>query len=99
DRGDAHPGPLRVAGIDENGVEAEAAIAGKPAGTSRVAGERGELRPRLAAIPAHEEARLLHAGIERVRLRGVARHDLPDPLQLEPALLRVGRAARDLRPA
>src|SRR5207253_3875996 len=68
DRRDADPDSLRICGMDEDGVQAEAAVAGEPFGARGMRREARDLGPRLAAVAADEESGLLNARVERVRL-------------------------------
>src|SRR5262249_39764863 len=78
---------LRVAGIDQNGVQAHAAGAGLPLGSAAVATQPGELFPAVCAIGRLEDCSILNAGINRIRIVE-RRLQVPNSLEL-PGVLRT----------
>ena len=97
---DGDEDPLRVAGIEEDGVQAHAAGARLPVGTGAVAAQAGQLLPGLAAVGRAEERRVFDAGVDRVGI-GQRRLEMPDPLELPRMrravvpLVRAGNAVVD----
>src|SRR5438552_1248174 len=86
-RGDGDVQPLGVLGIDQDRVEAHPTGARLPLGSGAVAAQPGQLLPCLAAVAGTEQPRVLHAGVDAVRV-GERRLQVPHPLEL-PGVLRT----------
>ncbi len=86
-RGDRDVHPLRVAGIENDGVQAHAARARLPLGAGAVAAQPGEFLPVLPAVGRAENRGVFHAGVNRVGI-GERRLDMPYPLEF-PRMLRA----------
>ncbi len=86
-RGDGDDDAVGVGGVEDDGVEAEAAGAGLPVGAGFVEAEAGEFVPGGAAVGGFEEAGVFGSGVDGVGVgeRGL---EVPDALELPG----VGRA-------
>src|SRR5712691_5813241 len=73
--------PVRVARVDQDGVQAKSAGARRPAGRGLVGPEARQLVPGLAGIARLEDGRVLDSRIDRVGIvqRGF---QVPDALEL-----------------
>ncbi len=78
---------LRIAGIENNRVQAHAACARLPLGAGAVSAEGGEFAPVLAAVGRTEDSSVFDAGVNRVGI-GERRLQMPHPLEL-PGMLRA----------
>ena len=78
---------LRIAGIENDGVQAHAASARLPLRTSAVTAQAGKFLPVLSAIGGAENGGVLHARVHRVGF-GERRLDVPHALEL-PRMLRT----------
>ena len=85
--GDGDEHALRIAGIENDRVQAHAARAGLPFGAGAVSAQAGEFVPVLAAVGGAEEGGVFHAGVDRVGI-GERRLEMPDALEL-PRMLRA----------
>ena len=86
-RGDGDVHPLRIAGIQNDGVQAHAARARLPLGTGAVAAQSGEFLPVLPAVGRAENGGVFHSGVNRVGI-GERRLEMPHPLEF-PRMLRA----------
>src|SRR6266487_1935618 len=77
---------LRVARIEQNGVEAHAAGPRLPLGPGAVAAQPRQLLPRLPAVARAKQPGVFHPGVDRIRI-GEGRLEMPDALEL-PGMLR-----------
>src|SRR5439155_22915276 len=80
-RGDGDVDALRVGRIEQDGVQPEAARAGRPLGAGAVPAQAGKLLPILPAIGRAEQRRVFHAGIDGVPV-AQRRLEMPDALEL-----------------
>src|SRR5689334_1862256 len=85
--GDCDVHALRIALVENDGVEAHAAGAGLPFRAGTVAAEAGEFLPGLAAVFRAENGGVFDACVNGVRL-GERRLEVPDALKL-PGMLRA----------
>src|SRR5208282_1077065 len=84
---DGDPDTLRVAGIENNRVQAHAARTRLPHGSGAVAAQAGEFLPVFAAIGGAEQCGIFHAGVDRV---GIGERWLQMPYAFElPGMLRA----------
>src|SRR3954469_6441208 len=73
--------PIVALGIDEDGVQAEAARTRRPLRAGAVAAQRGELGPARAAVARFEQRGILDPGVHRVWIRQ-RRLEMPHALEL-----------------
>ena len=80
-RRDRDEDPFRIAGIENDGVQAHSARARLPFGAGAVAAQSGEFLPVLAAVGRAEQGGVFDSGVDRVRI-GKRRLQMPDALEL-----------------
>src|SRR5216684_2511056 len=73
--------PVRVAWIHEDGVQAQAAGARRPAGRRLVGPKAGQLAPRLGTVARLEDGGVFDARVDRVRVTQ-RWFEVPDALEL-----------------
>src|SRR6185436_1137120 len=73
--------PRRVAGIQDDRMQAQPTRPRLPAGPRAVAAQSGKLLPRLPAVGRAEQGRVFNAGVDSVRI-GERRLEMPHPLEL-----------------
>src|SRR5207302_11355571 len=93
------PHSVRIARVDEYGVQAQTSVAVRPFFPGWVAGQAGHLFPGGAAVVAGEQPRFVYGRVHGLGLRRVSGNNLPDAIELEPTLLVVVRARLDLSPS
>ena len=85
--GDRNVNSVRIAGIENDGVQAHASGAGLPLGAGAVAAQAGEFLPVLAAVGGAEQGGVFDSGVDGVGI-GERRLQMPDALEL-PGMLRA----------
>src|SRR6266496_2662332 len=78
--GDCNEDAIRIAGIENDAVQAHAAGAGLPLRTSAVAAQAWEFMPVLAAIGGAKQGGVLDSGVHGVGI-GERRFEMPDALE------------------
>src|SRR5579884_768096 len=81
-RRDCHPEALRIIGVHDDGMEAQAAESWLPLSAGGMLTQPGDVFPGGAAVGAAEESRWIDAGIEQSMITG----DVPDLLDHRPLI-------------